>query len=187
MLRGLEEGRESCGRSTNDKRYPFMAPCALSQHHRGSCVPSVADYQLDWIPVPTDPFSRITEGLYQGGSTVTPTKERFDVVLTLDGSARASDVGLGVRERRWIIDDGPILPDPGEFEQSVRWVVEHWQDGDRVLVRCQAGLNRSGLVVAAVLIRAGATPDEAIDLVRQQRSPFALCNANFYRKLREFS
>jgi hypothetical protein len=52
------------------------------------------------------------------------------------------------------------------------------------LVHCQAGLNRSSLVVARVLMLEGATADEAIGLLREKRSPACLCNPAFEEWLR---
>lgn len=53
-----------------------------------------------------------------------------------------------------------------------------------VLVHCQAGLNRSGLVMALALMVGGKTADEAIALLREKRSPAVLCNASFEGWLR---
>lgn len=53
------------------------------------------------------------------------------------------------------------------------------------LVHCQAGLNRSNLVAAAALILHGHTPDAAISLLREKRSPAVLCNETFEAWLRE--
>ncbi|WP_051779493.1 protein-tyrosine phosphatase family protein [Streptomyces sp. NRRL S-241] len=53
------------------------------------------------------------------------------------------------------------------------------QDGRTVLVRCNAGYNRSGLVIAQTLIELGHDSTTAIDLVRQRRSPSALNNRLF--------
>ena len=53
-----------------------------------------------------------------------------------------------------------------------------------VLVHCQAGLNRSGLVVGRALMYRGMSADEAIELIRTQRSPSALCNPAFEGYLR---
>lgn len=48
------------------------------------------------------------------------------------------------------------------------------------LVHCQAGLNRSGLLAATILVKhLGKTPAEAISLLRSQRSPLVLCNEAF--------
>lgn len=47
------------------------------------------------------------------------------------------------------------------------------------LVHCQAGLNRSGLVTALALIRAGDQPETAIAKIRQKRCDAVLCNRAF--------
>jgi protein-tyrosine phosphatase len=69
------------------------------------------------------------------------------------------------------------------FEQVdaiARWVNTCRQTGP-VLVHCQAGLNRSGLVVARAMILAGDVggPFEAISRIRSKRSPACLCNPAF--------
>lgn len=51
--------------------------------------------------------------------------------------------------------------------------------GDKVLVRCQAGINRSALLVALVMLRQGWTADSAISRIREVRSPYALFNRSF--------
>lgn len=64
----------------------------------------------------------------------------------------------------------------------VAWVNECRKAGP-VLVHCQAGLNRSGLVVARALVlnEDVASGAEAIALMREQRSPAVLCNPVFER------
>lgn len=60
------------------------------------------------------------------------------------------------------------------------------------LVHCQAGLNRSSLVAVRSLVLRddnfpglhGLTTDEAINLVRERRSPACLCNPAFEAHLR---
>lgn len=65
-------------------------------------------------------------------------------------------------------------------------VIQWLKDGKRVLVHCQAGLNRSSLVVARILMKKyKMTADEAINLIREQRSPICLCNQTFEDHLRE--
>lgn len=39
--------------------------------------------------------------------------------------------------------------------------------------------NRSGLLVAFILLRFGLTPEAAIERIRDQRSPYALRNEHF--------
>jgi protein-tyrosine phosphatase len=62
-----------------------------------------------------------------------------------------------------------------------------WKSGKKVLVRCQAGWNRSGLVTALALMKDGHKAKDAIDLIRARRSPHALCNEDFVRYLEDLS
>ena len=108
------------------------------------------------------------------------TEETFDAVVTLYVCARP--VGNGVEEYRWHIFDDPDVPFECETESMqdvVRWAHRRWLGGKNVLIRCQAGLNRSGLVMALVLVREGLEPQDAIDKVRRMRSHRALFNQEF--------
>jgi len=62
---------------------------------------------------------------------------------------------------------------------AAEWAHGLWRRGQRVLIRCQAGLNRSGLVTALVLLLDGWDPADAIEEIRTRRSPWALCNQQF--------
>ncbi len=57
---------------------------------------------------------------------------------------------------------------------------------EAVLVHCQAGLNRSGVVTALALMLNGdvATADKAIALLRARRGEAVLCNPLFVTWLR---
>jgi protein-tyrosine phosphatase len=63
-------------------------------------------------------------------------------------------------------DDEHVDP---KTRQVARFVAELVQDGNRTLVHCLQGLNRSALVVARALMFLGRTADEAVTLVRQRR------------------
>lgn len=73
--------------------------------------------------------------------------------------------------------------DTGQVDHVARWVNACRATGP-VAVTCQAGLNRSGLVVARALMLEGRTADEAISLIREKRSPAVLCNPAFEEWLR---
>lgn len=64
--------------------------------------------------------------------------------------------------------------------ELAEWVNERRLIGP-VFVHCQAGLNRSSLVVAMALLGLGDvdTPQEAVDLIRRRRDPACLCNPAF--------
>jgi protein-tyrosine phosphatase len=69
-----------------------------------------------------------------------------------------------------------------QIDAIARWINEARQSGT-VLVHCQAGLNRSSLVTARALMLAGMSATEAINRIRQQRSPACLCNKAFEKWL----
>ena len=53
-----------------------------------------------------------------------------------------------------------------------------------MLIRCQAGANRSGLITAIVLMKDGMSAEVAIAKVRAERK-FALSNSDFVKFLLE--
>ena len=109
-------------------------------------------------------------------------EKQYDAVVTL--YAWAKPATWEVEELRYGFPDADLaLADLDRLLRAARWAYERWQAGDRVLVRCQAGLNRSGLVTALVLMQDGYSPVEAIALIRLRRSPWALCNDDFVRWL----
>lgn len=76
-----------------------------------------------------------------------------------------------------------LQQDTEKIQELARWVNICRKEGP-VLVHCQAGLNRSSVVVARALMLEGKTADEAIDLLRENRSPACLCNSAFEDYLR---
>lgn len=68
-----------------------------------------------------------------------------------------------------------------EVEAISDWVVGILARDESVLVHCQAGLNRSSLIVARVLMKLGEvdTGQEAIDLIREKRSQACFANPTF--------
>lgn len=82
--------------------------------------------------------------------------------------------------------DGPEVPDVPQIHALAEWINVCLSHGP-TLVHCQAGLNRSGLLGSLALIKGGRTPDEAIALLREKRSPAVLCNTAFERYLRSIT
>lgn len=150
------------------------------------------------IPMPGELWTEVLPGLWQGGTddfdTIADprslyhgkaqiTLAEFDAVVTLYAWARPVD--WEVEELRWGFYDSQELPEWEKLAETVNWAHRRWEAGDRVLIRCQAGLNRSGLITALVLMRSGWSADSAIALLREMRSPWALCNRDFERAVRE--
>ena len=143
-------------------------------------------------PDPAAPWDEIMSGLWMGGHHwATPDGYRravvvgaeFDLVVSLftaDGHGPAA----GVPHRVVPVPDGPL--DAGQLaavQAVARTAAEAVAAGRSVLVRCRAGYNRSGLVVAQALVELGLDAPEAVRLVRARRSPWALHNELFVEYL----
>ena len=139
-------------------------------------------------------YSMIAPNLFQGGTDdldvihLAQTNNRartdlpFDAIVTMYAWARPAD--WNVQEFRYGVPDASITEiDLDRLRQAVDFGYDRWKQGDRVLIRCQAGLNRSGLVLALILIKDGLTPAEAIARIRENRGPDALFNRDFHNWL----
>jgi protein-tyrosine phosphatase/nicotinamidase-related amidase len=74
-----------------------------------------------------------------------------------------------------IVDQG--VPTIEEARTLSAWIRAGVDAGERVVVHCVGGLGRSGLVAACVLLDRGATPDQALAMVRATRGPRAVESA----------
>jgi len=140
-------------------------------------------------------YSEILPALWQGGTedgdNIYHGQKRlptmgdprpFDAVVSL--CAYTQPVGWLTKEFRYAFPDGPV--DPQVYEEAERiadWAHREWKSGARVLIRCQAGLNRSGLITALVLSKEGMYTEEIIQLIRDKRGEFALSNKHFVEYL----
>ena len=166
-------------------------------HHTNDDANDRTDLEapVSWeIEYPSWAANEILPGLFMGGThddaTVADPMElaglgrwrEYDAVVTL--YAWAQPVAWEIEELRYGFGDGAL--DGADLERvlrAARWAHERWRSGDRVLIRCQAGLNRSGLVTALVLVLDGWDPAEAIAHLRDRRSPHVLFNGHFVRWL----
>jgi len=126
--------------------------------------------------------SPVVGNLWQGGC-------KQDVYL---GSDFATVVSLYPWER-YALDDGVDLYEFEMYDSSEGVEFVHLFKASeavlkglakgKTLVHCQAGLNRSGLVAAFTLMRLGYSSADAINLLRESRSSFVLCNRAFVKQL----
>lgn len=154
-------------------------------------------YQVDW---PDAEYHEILPNLFQGGhawregtrtmqayhSTVSKDETWDYVVSAYVTSDEESwprcdqrlvlfgDTEKGLDEKTW-----------DRIKSVSKEIVDRWRSGQKVLVRCQAGYNRSGLIMALVLMRLGYTADEAIHKIRWRRGRHALINRVFERYVHE--
>ena len=139
---------------------------------------------------PTSLYSEIAPNLFMGGTAdedvihqAAPynkarTDLPFDAIITMYAWANPAD--WKVQEFRYGIYDSAISEiDLDRLKQAVEFGYNRWLAGDRVLIRCQAGLNRSGLVTALILMSTGLDAETAILEIRKNRAAIALFNEGY--------
>ncbi|MEU8777525.1 protein phosphatase [Streptomyces sp. NPDC048606] len=139
-------------------------------------------------PCPTTPWNEVAPGLWMGGHVwsdpsgeIRPAvvADEFDLVISLlDRPGHGPDPG--VEHLLGEMPDAPLTVAQLETVVHLAHSASRALDaGRRALVRCFYGYNRSGLVVAQCLVGRGASPADAIETVRRERSPWALHNSVF--------
>ena len=106
------------------------------------------------------------------------TDEEFDLL-----SVRGLPGAVRDRHMEWwhapIPDGWPPGPDfGGAWEVAGEAIRDRLILGFDVLVHCRGGLGRAGTVAARLLVELGASPDDAIRLVRDARSRYAIETAS---------
>jgi protein-tyrosine phosphatase len=134
--------------------------------------------------------SEIIPGLFQGRCPKTAADLRAYMVEKITasvglspGAAMDADFLPGELKMMWPIGDDSWLPSGSIIRAIAAMVSMLLDDGHKVLVCCDAGMNRSGLVVARTLIHRGMPPERAVALIRERRDPAALSNAAFVKWL----
>lgn len=135
--------------------------------------------ESDWL-APASHYSKIDGNLWMGGwpgYDAQAGHHRFDYIFDLYGKP-AQGPRHGQLVVTWAIRDHDGLPDLLMLEALAEQVRGLRQLGP-TLVHCEAGWNRSGLLVALALIRDGWFPSTAIQTIRDKRHPMALSNKTF--------
>lgn len=149
------------------------------------------------IPYVDDPWTEVAPNLYVGGLATNQTKGHadvdctsgnFDFVVSLAHPEEHNGKGRITNLTLHAMADGPFKGDNiKDVEAASDMVVSRLAEGQKVLVRCMAGINRSSLVAALAMIKQGLTADEAIEKIRAERSPYCLFNPAYVEHLHKRS
>lgn len=135
--------------------------------------------ESDGSPIDIPYITEILPGLYMGA--VLPGARLPDEVRHVVSLHPQAGYAVGEKQQTYLqidVPDGP-LTDPQIFDAAAEWV-SYIQGTDAVLVHCQAGLNRSALVMSLVLSRNEGMPGpDAVALIRSKRSLACLSNPEF--------
>ena len=112
-------------------------------------------------------YSRIEDGLYMGGNSI-ELPPGTNAVLNLCEYKDLYECDIHVWDK---IRDSAPAPDIAWLKQKADWIDEQQHAKNTTFVHCFQGASRSGLVVAAYMMRKyGWTRDEAITHIRAKRS-----------------
>lgn len=128
------------------------------------------------IPYRMPVISQITETLWMGG--VEPGLVLPDFI---ENVVNLSPFGGYVVEHQIQSKLAYRMDDSNTQDLSDVYSLSNWvacRPGP-TLVHCHMGLNRSGVVTAGALMWSGWSANAAINTIRAQRSPAALCNSHF--------
>ena len=150
---------------------------------RAKAIDMMPGPRLYWIEHPFGGrlavTARPTGGLELDNAVAGWRAANLDVVVSMLEAEEAEDLGLGLQERlcgkQGIIFLNCPVPDHGLPEDRAAFlavadqVLEHVRAGRRAAAHCFAGIGRSPLLVATVLVRHGLDPDIAWARVSQAR------------------
>lgn len=131
-------------------------------------------------------FTHVEGNLWQGGCIDgVRLPDDFDYVISLYPWEKY-ELGEMTERREFKQYDRAGTVDEDAYDEIVDIATSCVMHG-KTLIHCQAGLNRSGYVAARVLMEGGRSPQEAIDLLRETRSPLVLCNKDLEQHLFEIA
>ena len=159
-------------------------------------MPDVDSYDADWTNHHIEGYARaaiergqhgyfnaplishIQDNLWVGGCiNGVKLPDDFKHVVSLYKWERYA-LGPNTQRHEYTMYDSADMETNEQIHQIADKVNECLADG-KTLVHCQAGLNRSNLISGLALIKQGKAPGDAINLLREKRSPVVLCNEAF--------
>lgn len=181
-------------------------PLGLPERSEGLPLPRCPNPQCGgkgwtvWASLATTPWSEIVPGLWVGGHDFTYYGEGglvagvsvypgdlFNTVLSAY-SRPGQEPSDGVKHVEVLFPDSHLTEETLVLaHEAARLVVSSLRPDERVLVRCQAGLNRSSLIAGLALVSMGFAGEDAVQLIRTRRSPWALCNTEYANYLSSLS
>lgn len=144
-----------------------------------------------WAALATEPWTEIIPNLWIGGHDYNIAadgqnvvedaypRDLFDVVVSMYHRLGHEPVA-GTDHTEILFADSQVSPEVlARAAEGACKVADALREGKKVLVRCQAGLNRSSFVAGLALLDLGFSGEDAVQVIRARRSPWALCNESY--------
>jgi hypothetical protein len=120
----------------------------------------------------------IGDHLILGAHPADTMPPNVDAIANVD-SFRFYDIPDGVLYLHFAYRDAKVIPDATDLRLAASFLNDLRAAGKTVFIHCRLGLNRSGLLTGLVLIDEGYRAKDAIELMRNLRSPYVLENETF--------
>jgi protein-tyrosine phosphatase len=124
----------------------------------------------------------IGDHLILGAHPADTMPPNVDAIANVD-SFRFYDVPDGVVYLHFAYRDADAIPDSTDLHLAASFLNDLRAAGKTVFIHCRLGLNRSALLTGLVLIEEGYRAGDAIQMMRDLRSPYVLENSTFERYL----
>lgn len=177
----LPDGRKVAW-NTNGPTLPCPA-CLGEKEKQATCSDCFGRGVTQSVPFCERPWDEPVSNLFIGGHDSQTgdcrVTDQFDVVVSL---YTRDDFGPdeGIEHHTHAMIDGSLDDeDHQRIHELADITAAAVRDGKKVLVRCQAGMNRSGLVTGLAMMKMGWTFDEALAKMRDVRGPYVLFNDDF--------
>jgi protein-tyrosine phosphatase len=167
-------------RATNDREGNGAWPLHGYSVVDGGDIVGITERGGEMVRLPA--WTLIGEHLILGAHPADTMPPDVDVIANVD-SFRFYDVPDGVLYLHFAYRDTDAIPDSVELQIAASFLNDLRAAGKTVFIHCRLGLNRSALMTGLVLIDEGYRPKDAIELMRNLRSPYVLANKTFERYL----
>jgi Dual specificity phosphatase, catalytic domain len=124
----------------------------------------------------------IGDHLILGAHPADTMPPNVDAIANVD-SFRFYDIPDGVLYLHFAYRDANVIPDSTDLRIAASFLNDLRAAGKTVFIHCRLGLNRSALLTGLVLIDQGYPAKDAIEMMRNLRSPYVLENKTFERYL----
>jgi hypothetical protein len=124
----------------------------------------------------------IGDHLILGAHPADTMPPNVDAIANVD-SFRFYDVPDGILYLHFAYRDANVIPDSTDLRIAASFLNDLRAAGKTVFIHCRLGLNRSALLTGLVLIDEGYRATDAIEMMRNLRSPHVLENKTFERYL----
>ena len=177
---GRDHSRARRQASTHDRKHDGTWPLHHYSVVDGGDIVGIMQRNGEMVRIPA--WTLIGDHLILGAHPADTMPPNVDAIANVD-SFRFYDIPDGIVYLNFAYRDANVIPDLTDLRIAASFLNDLRAAGKTVFIHCRLGLNRSGLLTGLVLIDEGYRAKDAIEMMRNLRSPHVLENETFERYL----